>query len=786
MKTRSFLIILFLSLAVMASAQPSEIIYPGTTAKSGYENNASYGPFEIGFNFTFFGNSYSQFHISTNGLLTFGAGTADPSEDPIPASGDPNNFIAAFWDDLVIDPSGNILYTTVGASPNRKLIVQFRNMGFYYGPVYVGTFSVILYETSNKIQTQYRVLILPSSPLVHGENATIGIENSDGTAGIEYAYHNPTAITTGQAISFTPSGATYTMDSDALYDGVYLTTNLTLPEPGIPQLISPVEDAVIGADHTFSWAEASDAASYTLKISTNSNLSGATNYNAGSALSYNVTGLELNTTYYWGVFATNATGITWCEIRRFTTSSTPPLMAVPQTIWTEQNKDKTIKLNYTGGDESAKTATITSLPAQGQLYQYSAGARGALISSVPAPVTDPNRNVIYSASGSTGNGAGNFKFFIHDDSGNSPEEQITVNVSPPGMPNLLFTGKSTTFIEMQFDRTMNDPAGKEAQFELTVNGSPVTISALSLKTGDPCTIVATFASSILLTDAVTISYTAGDISSTQGGYLATFDPQTINLLAQTITFSTNLTRRMDESPFALSATSTSGLSLTFSSSNLAVATVGGSTATLRSVGTSQITARQSGNSTYAPANFSRTLSVSIGNQTITFGPLPEKFMGDPDFNLSATASSGLTVSYSSSNPLVATVAGNVVHITGTGSTIITASQTGNSNWNPAADVPQTLVVNISTGTENPSASQKSFNIYTTGNIIYIQPLADEWEGKYGIIRVIDITGRPVSLNKDVLFSIGSRIELQADYVKGLYIIDIRSGINKYTRKIVIK
>jgi len=784
MKIRSILAVVLFNLGLYAGAQPSEITYLGTVIKSGYENNASYGPLNIGFNFTYFGNSYSQFYVSTNGLVSFGSGTTDPSEDPIPAAGDPNNYIAPFWDDLVIDPSGNILYTTVGASPNRKLIVQFRNMGFYYGPIYVGTFSVILYETSNKIQLQYRVLILPSSPLVHGENATIGIENADGTAGVQYAYHNPNAINTGQAISFTPSGSTYTMNSDALYDGVYLTTNLTLPEPGIPQLISPVEDAVIGSDHTFEWAEASDAASYTLKISTNSNLSGSTNYNAGSDLSYNVTGLQLNTTYYWGVFATNATGTTWCEIRRFTTSDAPPLMAVPQTIWVEQNHDKTIKLTYTGGDASAKTAYVTSLPAQGQLYQYNAGARGSIISSVPAAVTDANRNVIYAASGSTGNGAGNFNFMIHDDTGDSPVAQITINVSPAGMPNLLYTAKSTSFIEMQFDRTMNDPAGKESQFEVSVNGSPVTISSLSLKEGDQYSIKANLATPILLTDAVTISYTAGDITSTQGGYLASFDPQAITLLAQTITFSTNLTRRMDESPFTLSATSTSGLSMTFSSSNLFVATITGSSCSLRAVGTSLITA-QAGNSTYAPANFTRTLTVSKGNQSITFNPIPEKYLGDPDFNLTATASSGLTVSYSSDNPAVATVSGNIVHIVGVGSTVITASQTGNSNWFPAADVPQTLVVNNPTGTEDINAPAKNFNLYALGNTIYLIPLTEEWDGLNATVEVVDITGRILINIRDLTLSRDSRLELQSNYSKGICFVTVRSGMKKYTGKVMI-
>jgi hypothetical protein len=102
---------------------------------------------------------------------------------------------------------------------NRKLVVQFFNMGFYTFPVVMGTFQVILYETSNIIQVQYRQIVVVNSTNAHGGSATIGLENSDGTAGTQYSYHNPTAIVPEQAISFTPSGPTYTVNASSVYDG---------------------------------------------------------------------------------------------------------------------------------------------------------------------------------------------------------------------------------------------------------------------------------------------------------------------------------------------------------------------------------------------------------------------------------------------------------------------------------------------------------------------------------------------------------------------------------------
>jgi len=63
------------------------------------------------------------------------------------------------------------------------------------------------------------------------------------------------------------------------------------------------------------------------------------------------------------------------------------------------------------------------------------------------------------------------------------------------------------------------------------------------------------------------------------------------------------------------------------------------------------------------------------------------------FSLSATASSGLALSYASSNTSVATVSGSTVTIVGAGTTDITASQAGNANYTAASDVVQTLTVN---------------------------------------------------------------------------------------------
>jgi hypothetical protein len=101
-----------------------------------------------------------------------------------------------------------------------------------------------------------------------------------------------------------------------------------------------------------------------------------------------------------------------------------------------------------------------------------------------------------------------------------------------------------------------------------------------------------------------------------------------------------------------------------------------------------VTATNAGGSTTA------TLTVAVAkiDQTITFGSLPAVAYGAATLNLTATASSGLDVSYVSSDTTVATVSGNIVTILKAGVTEITASQVGNGNYNAAVAVTQILTV----------------------------------------------------------------------------------------------
>jgi hypothetical protein len=88
--------------------------------------------------------------------------------------------------------------------------------------------------------------------------------------------------------------------------------------------------------------------------------------------------------------------------------------------------------------------------------------------------------------------------------------------------------------------------------------------------------------------------------------------------------------------------------------------------------------------------------------------LPSKTYGNADFSPGATASSGLTVSYSSDNTAVATIVSGNIHIVGAGTANITASQAGDVNTSAASSVVQALSVSKAAITATANAQTKVY------------------------------------------------------------------------------
>ena len=100
---------------------------------------------------------------------------------------------------------------------------------------------------------------------------------------------------------------------------------------------------------------------------------------------------------------------------------------------------------------------------------------------------------------------------------------------------------------------------------------------------------------------------------------------------------------------------------------------------------------------------SGVVTISKATQTITFASIPSKFVGSGAFVVAPTSTANLTVALSSSNTAVATVSGFSISPIGAGTTTISATQAGDTNYLAAATVTQLL-----TATTAPIAQTIAF------------------------------------------------------------------------------
>ncbi len=264
---------------------------------------------------------------------------------------------------------------------------------------------------------------------------------------------------------------------------------------------------------------------------------------------------------------------------------------------------------------------------------------------------------------------------------------------------------------LSFSGTLSLGAASTAAMQVNKSGATLTADkvqgATTLTYGGTLTVTAT-GDALAAGDSFTLfsaatrtgSFTTVNLPALTGGLtwnssaLTTTGVVTVIKGSQTISFGALAAKTFGNADFAPGATASSGLAVTYASSNTAVATIVDGQIHIVGGGTTTITASQAGDATYAAAtDATQGLTVNPAAQTLTFGALPLKNVGDADFAPGATASSGLVVAYASSDTAVATIVDGNIHIVGGGTATITASQAGNTNFAAATGVIQTLTVN---------------------------------------------------------------------------------------------
>lgn len=177
-------------------------------------DDAFTGVVPIGFSFTYFGNTYTDCIISSNGYIKFGSNgqangySAWTINSGIPGNTDVTNSIMAFYADTDPGVSGTLDYAVMGTAPNRKFVVSFCDVAMFSSSCNSlrASFQIVLYETSNNIEIH--IANAPNCPSWNGGYAIEGIQNSNGTVAYEVPGRNyPNQWTATQSSHrFEPTG----------------------------------------------------------------------------------------------------------------------------------------------------------------------------------------------------------------------------------------------------------------------------------------------------------------------------------------------------------------------------------------------------------------------------------------------------------------------------------------------------------------------------------------------------------------------------------------------------
>ncbi|MCZ7420757.1 carboxypeptidase regulatory-like domain-containing protein [Verrucosispora sp. WMMA2121] len=164
----------------------------------------AYTSVALPFPVSLYGQTYNTGWVDTNGLVSFlNPGEPSPDAWPIPSPAspeEPNAALYPFWHDWVVDANASIRTAVRGSAPNRQFVIEWRNVHSYEDPRTRVTFQAILDEAGGY---SFAYTDNDGTFLERGGGATIGIENADGTAAIQYTYRQP-VLRPGLGLRFDP------------------------------------------------------------------------------------------------------------------------------------------------------------------------------------------------------------------------------------------------------------------------------------------------------------------------------------------------------------------------------------------------------------------------------------------------------------------------------------------------------------------------------------------------------------------------------------------------------
>lgn len=258
---------------------------------------------------------------------------------------------------------------------------------------------------------------------------------------------------------------------------------------------------------------------------------------------------------------------------------------------------------------------------------------------------------------------------------------------------------------------------------------------------------------------------------------------------QSITWNQELSADLTDVTLTLNATATSGLPVTYTSSDENIATVSGNVLTLHAPGYAIITATQPGNATWnAAAPVSKILTVTsttpeLQEQSILWEQELTFPLSDNPVVLAAAATSGLPVQFTCSDESVATINGSILTMHSVGLAIITAAQPGNDQYMAAQPVMKILQVTEPVGIANHALATANIWPNPTNGVVNVQCTTDNAQHAFSKWQLFDVFGK--CLSNGELHGDNVRINL-SDYPAGIYFLDLRSADGQSLRAKIIR
>ncbi|MFL5764865.1 MAG: gliding motility-associated C-terminal domain-containing protein [Bacteroidia bacterium] len=214
--------------------------YVGSTVVSGMGDDTQSPMMPIGFNFCFFGTTYSNFFVGSNGWVAFSSQPTTYTSATIPSTGAtvPKNCIMGPWQDWYPGLSaGCVTYQVYGSAPFRRLVVSWNASPMFSCTTTYGTFQITIYETTNIIENY--IQLKPACLSWAGGTAVQGLHNAAGTVAFTVPGRNSTAWTAAnEGWRYTPNGTSlyqvnwYILPANTL---VGTGTSITVTPPASPQ-----------------------------------------------------------------------------------------------------------------------------------------------------------------------------------------------------------------------------------------------------------------------------------------------------------------------------------------------------------------------------------------------------------------------------------------------------------------------------------------------------------------------------------------------------------------------